>query len=136
MNHHSRSDIKFDSCPQLECSLIFLHREKIREISTKPRFTSLTLNREMANVGKKMVLPSKSSSQRQLHSSGLLSNCLSFCPLSHLSVMLLDTTETTSELGWTTYPDTGVSRVLTVNVRSSCWSVNAALLEGILPIYN
>lgn len=25
------------------------------------------------------------------------------------SVMLLDTTESTSELGWTTYPDTGVS---------------------------
>lgn len=29
--------------------------------------------------------------------------------LPHLPVMLLDTTESTSELGWTTYPDTGVS---------------------------
>lgn len=30
--------------------------------------------------------------------------------LRSLPVMLLDTTESTSELGWTTYPDTGVSR--------------------------
>lgn len=34
--------------------------------------------------------------------------CVCRC-LSHLPVMLLDTTESTSELGWTTYPDTGVS---------------------------
>uniref|UniRef100_H3CS93 receptor protein-tyrosine kinase n=1 Tax=Tetraodon nigroviridis TaxID=99883 RepID=H3CS93_TETNG len=33
--------------------------------------------------------------------------CFIFRCLSHPSVMLLDTTESTSELGWTTYPDTG-----------------------------
>lgn len=50
--------------------------------------------------------------------------------LPHLSVMLLDTTESTSELGWTTYPDTGVSGELAVNVLSSCLSVKAVMLGG------
>ncbi|GLD72510.1 ephrin type-B receptor 5-like isoform X2 [Lates japonicus] len=36
-----------------------------------------------------------------------LSLCLFFQPNSAEEVMLLDTTESTSELGWTTYPDTG-----------------------------
>lgn len=35
---------------------------------------------------------------------------LSLSLLPFPSVMLLDTTESTSELGWTTYPDTGVSK--------------------------
>lgn len=48
---------------------------------------------------------------------------LSLLPLS--SVMLLDTTESTSELGWTTYPDTGVS------TRLGCWCVSPALRKPI-----
>lgn len=58
----------------------------------------------------------------------LFSHFFSLSLLPYLSVMLLDTTESTSELGWTTYPDTGVSRELAVNVLSSCWSVNTATL--------
>ncbi|XP_071396475.1 ephrin type-B receptor 5, partial [Centroberyx affinis] len=38
-----------------------------------------------------------------------LSLCLFLQPNSAEEVMLLDTTESTSELGWTTYPDTGPS---------------------------
>ncbi|XP_029694728.1 ephrin type-B receptor 5 isoform X2 [Takifugu rubripes] len=37
--------------------------------------------------------------------------CLFFQPNSAEEVMLLDTTESTSELGWTTYPDTGWDEV-------------------------
>lgn len=48
----------------------------------------------------------------------LISLSLSLLP--HLAVMLLDTTESTSELGWTTYPDTGVSGRREVNVLPSC----------------
>ncbi|XP_067367623.1 ephrin type-B receptor 5 isoform X1 [Channa argus] len=40
-----------------------------------------------------------------------LSLCLFFQPNSAEEVMLLDTTESTSELGWTTYPDTGWDEV-------------------------
>lgn len=62
---------------------------------------------------------------------GLLSHTMSLSLLPHPSVMLLDTTESTSELGWTTYPDTGVSRELnSVNVLSSCRSFKAAMLGG------
>lgn len=44
--------------------------------------------------------------------SSLLNSTLVLSLLRYLPVMLLDTTESTSELGWTTYPDTGVSRKL------------------------
>lgn len=52
--------------------------------------------------------------------------CAQLCSLSLLSllpylpVMLMDTTESTSELGWTTYPDTGVSRKLGGTAHSTC----------------
>lgn len=61
---------------------------------------------------------------------GVLSINVSLSLLLYLTVMLLDTTESTSELGWTTYPDTGVSVELTVNVLSSCWGIKHVSLEG------
>ncbi|XP_034553096.1 ephrin type-B receptor 5 isoform X3 [Notolabrus celidotus] len=46
-----------------------------------------------------------------------LSLCLFFQPNSAEEVMLLDTTESTSELGWTTYPDTGWDEVSVLDDR-------------------
>ncbi|XP_060936680.1 ephrin type-B receptor 5 [Limanda limanda] len=43
--------------------------------------------------------------------------CLIFRPHSAEEVMLLDTTESTSELGWTTYPDTGWDEVSVLDDR-------------------
>ncbi|KAK0147430.1 Ephrin type-B receptor 5 [Merluccius polli] len=47
----------------------------------------------------------------------VLSLCLFLQPNSAEEVMLLDTTESTSELGWTTYPDTGWDEVSVLDDR-------------------
>lgn len=43
------------------------------------------------------------------------------CACVYVTVMLLDTTESTTELGWTTYPDTGVRKRNRTGTLDNSW---------------
>lgn len=158
MHHHSESVIRLDRCTQLEPSLIFLHgRENQRgKLGEKKLhlFQRLVLFNKCIHLWKLLLYEAKylrirwlqfmfyshffltlilfkfsSIKLRAAHLVCLFFSLLVLSLLPHLSVMLLDTTESTSELGWTTYPDTGVSVDLAVNVLSSCWSAKAVMMD-------